>query len=107
MIMNNEFHVSIGYRQMINQINEYLNVMARVFTLNYKERKPSKQEFIVFKEEAYFKILNLNHLEVLTNKSIFEPVGIYAEEFNEVNYMDNPDLPDFDQVNDLLLPYDY
>ncbi|KAL6616836.1 hypothetical protein LY90DRAFT_517082 [Neocallimastix californiae] len=101
MIMNNEFHVSIGYRQMINQINEYLNVMARVFALNYKERKPSKQEFIVFKEE------DLNHLEVLTNKSIFEPVGIYAEEFNEVNYMDNPDLPDFDQVNDLLLPYDY
>jgi len=51
------------------------------------------------KSKAYFKISNLNHLEVLTEETMFEPVGTYAEEFNGVNYMENPDLPDFDPNN--------
>ncbi|OUM57105.1 hypothetical protein PIROE2DRAFT_18010 [Piromyces sp. E2] len=45
--------------------------------------------------EAYFKISNLNHLEILTENQMFKPVGIYGEEFKDVNYMDDPNLPDF------------
>ncbi|ORX57152.1 hypothetical protein BCR36DRAFT_462195 [Piromyces finnis] len=45
---------------------------------------------------VFFRISSLNHLEALTSgEEMFKPVGIYGEKFKDVNYMDNPDLPDF------------